>query len=100
MMRYETQLAVLRRDTPKPSRPNASSASVPGAGIAVMLNAKSVFVAFQPLLESFDLPPGNSRLLEVRFAPLSTGEVHGLLHLSIEAPSETTATLSLSGSGL
>jgi hypothetical protein len=55
---------------------------------------------FEPLVELSALPPGQSRVMEVRFRPLTTGEVHGLLHLSFDAPRQATAVLSLSGRGL
>jgi hypothetical protein len=55
---------------------------------------------FQPLVDLSVLSPAQSRLMEIRFEHLLTGEVHGLLQLNFEAPSETTVVLSLSGKGL
>ncbi len=56
---------------------------------------------FEPLVQlPLVLPPAQSSLMEIRFNPLSTGEVHGLLQLNFEAPSEATAILSMSGKGL
>ncbi len=55
---------------------------------------------FVPLVDFSVVPPAQSRLMEIRFEPLLTGEVHGLLQLNFEAPGETTVVLSLSGKGL
>jgi len=64
-----------------------------------LISVISEIPEFEPLVGLAVLPPAESRVMEVRFEPVTTGEVHALLQLNLEAPDETTAVLSLSGKG-
>jgi hypothetical protein len=55
--------------------------------------------SFVPGVSSLVLPPGNSQLLNISFAPAATGAQSGVLTLLSDDPDEGALTINLAGQG-